>query len=239
MIAYATGRELIDILDSQLILEAEQLPQTARGVTRLAQLNLSAGGEDAQRALPNVATLIRTQTGISIQVPDASVGFQEQELSEVFLLWVHGRREFQLTTQQRELLRRFIENGGVILGTAICGDDAFCESFRREFSGLAGAPGLRSLPADHPLLTTEFLGYDIRTVTIRRISRGTAGQQVRKQKAPPVLEYAESDGVVSIVFSPLDLSCALESQNSVQCPGYGTEDAAKIVTNIVKMAINQ
>ena len=36
-----------------------------------------------------------------------------------------------------------------------------------------------------------------------------------------------------IFFSPLDLSCALESPNSVQCPGYSTEDAAKIVANLL------
>jgi hypothetical protein len=47
------------------------------------------------------------------------------------------------------------------------------------------------------------------------------------------------DHVVGVFFSPLDLSCALESPNSVQCPGYGTEDAAKIVANLVLYALQQ
>ena len=89
------------------------------------------------------------------------------------------------------------------------------------------------------MLTTEYYGYDLRSVTIRRIRSGQTGQVIQKQTQPPILEFAQVDGVVAVVFSPLDLSCALESQNSVQCPGYGTEDAAKIVTNIVQLALHQ
>ena len=168
-----------------------------------------------------------------------SVGFDEQDLAEVSVLWVHGRREFKLTSRQRDSLRQFIDRGGVIFGTAICGDESFTQSFRSEFSKVLGETTLHSMPADHPMLTTQYYGYDLRSVSIRRIGRGGGGQQIQRQTSPPLLEIAEVDGVVAVVFSPLDLSCALESQNSVQCPGYGTEDAAKIVTNIVQMALNQ
>ncbi|MCA9139245.1 MAG: DUF4159 domain-containing protein [Planctomycetales bacterium] len=239
IIAYATGRELKDKLDAQIVMQGDTTNTTERGTTRIASLNLGAGGEDARRALPNASTIIRNQTQVATTVPETPVGFDEKALAEVSVLWIHGRREFVLTPQQRDALRRFIDNDGVILGTAICGDDAFAQSFRKEFAKILGETPLKSMPADHPMLTTRFYGYDLRSVTIRRISHGGSGQQIRRQTSPPVLEFAESDGIVSVVFSPLDLSCALESQNSVQCPGYGTEDAAKIVTNVIQMALNQ
>ncbi|MEL7266389.1 MAG: DUF4159 domain-containing protein, partial [Planctomycetota bacterium] len=47
------------------------------------------------------------------------------------------------------------------------------------------------------------------------------------------------EGVASVFLSPLDLSCALESQNSVQCPGYDTTDAAKIAVNLILYAMQQ
>ena len=95
---------------------------------------------------------------------------------------------------------------------------------------------LQTLPADHPLLKI-YGGYDIQSVTIR--TPATAGTAISRRSGPPVLEYAVVDNVVGVFFSPLDLSCALESPNSVQCPGYETEDAAKIVANLVLYALQQ
>ena len=238
IIAYATGRELKDKLDRQVILQTDQLQTTQRGATRIASLNLGAGGEDARRALPHAATIIRNQTQVPVSISDGGVSFDAESLAEVSLLWIHGRRSFELTAQQRESLRTFIQRDGVILGSAICGDEAFTKSFREEFAKIVGEP-LESMPADHPMMTTEYLGYDLRSVTIRRITRGAGRQQVRRQTSPPMLEYAQREGVVTVVFSPLDLSCALESQNSVQCPGYDTQDAAKIVTNVLQMTLHQ
>ncbi|OYP36963.1 DUF4159 domain-containing protein [Rhodopirellula sp. MGV] len=239
IIAYATGRELKDKLDAQIVLQSESLSEAARGSTRIASLAIGAGGADARRALPNVATIIRNQAQIDIAVPDSEVGFESLDLANVDLLWVHGRREFTLSPKQRDALSEFINNGGVILGTAICGDEGFADSFRTQINQVLGQTKLASMPADHPMLTRQYLGYDIRSVTIRRPSRAGRGMPVRKQVGPPMLEYAELDGFVAVVFSPLDLSCALESQNSVQCPGYKTEDAAKIVTNVLQMTLHQ
>ncbi|MEM0924795.1 MAG: DUF4159 domain-containing protein [Planctomycetota bacterium] len=240
LIAYATGRELKDKLDAQLVLQTDSFDLSPRGATTLARLNLGAGGEDAKRAVPHAATLMRNQTQVPVAASDKAIGFDADGLSQVSVLWVHGRRDFSLSAEQRSTLRTFVENGGVILGTAICGDESFAGAFRREFGSLLEG-GLRSMPADHPALTRRYYGYDIRSVTIRRISRRSqgGGQQVRRQVSPPVLEIGEVDETVAIVFSPLDLSCALESQNSVQCPGYDTQDASKIVTNIVQMALHQ
>ncbi|KAA5539602.1 DUF4159 domain-containing protein [Roseiconus nitratireducens] len=239
LVAYATGRELKDKLDNPIVLRADSLPTAQRGTTRIARLDVGAGGEDARRALPNVSTLIRDQAQIPVSVPEDSVGFTDADLAEVTVLWIHGRREFELSSEQREVLKNFLDRDGVILGTAICGNEAFAASFRREIAGLLGGEAMRPMPADHPMLTDQYFGYNLRSVTIRRPSRGGQGQSIRRQTGPPLLEYAEVGGIVGVVFSPLDLSCALESLNSVQCPGYATEDAAKIVTNVVQMALYQ
>ena len=53
------------------------------------------------------------------------------------------------------------------------------------------------------------------------------------------MELASVDSVAGVFFSPLDVSCALESQNSVQCHGYDTADAAKIVANVLLFALQQ
>lgn len=238
IIAYATGRELKDKLDAQIVLKADASSPTERGTMRVARLDVGAGGEDARRALPNVATIIRRQAEVPVAVPEETVGFNEDDLAEVSVLWIHGRRAFVLTSAQRKQLALFLQRGGVIFGSAICGDDSFAKSFRQQIGDVLVGSKLKTMPADHPMLKRDYGGADIRSVTIRRPAR-RGGGEVRRQNSPPMLEYAELDEVVAVVFSPLDVACALESQNSVQCPGYSTEDAAKIVINVIQMALNQ
>jgi len=40
-----------------------------------------------------------------------------------------------------------------------------------------------------------------------------------------------------VIFSPYDLSCALENQASIECRGYVREDAAKIGINCLLYAM--
>jgi hypothetical protein len=248
VIAYATGRELKDKLDQRLVINGNNLPQPTRSSVRLAMLALDAGGNEARRALPNAAAIISQRVPIPITAAAEAVGFQPDQLRDIQLLWIHGRTDFTLTAPQREGLAEFLRNGGMVIGTAICGSKAFAEAFRREIALVLPEAPLRSMPPDHPALTNAFGGFDVSAVTIRTPAGGSsggpagggpAGGGISRRTSPPVLEFAELDDLASVFFSPLDISCALESQNSVQCPGYSTEDAAKIVANVILFALQQ
>ena len=236
LIAYATGRELKDKLDQRVILDAGDSVVVSRGAIQLAMLNLDAGGQDARRALPNVASLVSSRVPIPIVAAPKPVGFDSEQLRDVPFLWIHGRTDFSWDEAEREAIREFAQNGGVILGSAVCGSEPFADAFRREMAKVLPESPLKVLPSDHAALTTPG-GFDLRGVTIRTPVEG--GKEITKRVAPPVLEVAKVDNVAGVFFSPLDLSCALESPNSVQCPGYSTEDAAKIVANLVLYALQQ
>ena len=60
---------------------------------------------------------------------------------------------------------------------------------------------------------------------------------VREAQTPPVLEALEVDGRIVVVFSPYDISCAMENSVSAECKGYIREDAAKLGVNIVLFAL--
>ncbi|MGI9470014.1 MAG: DUF4159 domain-containing protein [Rubripirellula sp.] len=236
LIAYATGRELKDKLDQRVILDAGESVVTSRGAIQLAMLSLDAGGEEARRALPNVAALVSARVPIPITAAPQAVGFNAKQLQDVPFLWIHGRTDFSWDDAEREAIREYVENGGVILGSAVCGSKPFADAFRREIAKTLPEAPLNVLPAEHPALASTG-GFDIRGVTIRTPMEG--GREISKRVGPPVLEIASVDNVIGVFFSPLDLSCALESPNSVQCPGYSTEDAAKIVANLVLFALQQ
>jgi hypothetical protein len=60
----------------------------------------------------------------------------------------------------------------------------------------------------------------------------------RIQKAPPELEGIELDGRMAVIFSPLDISCALEQHEALQCRGYTRQDAARIALNVLMYALS-
>ena len=100
---------------------------------------------------------------------------------------------------------------------------------------------LRRLPAEHDLFTSQFGGFDITKVTLRSPATKLNGERIQAQEASvtPHVEGILFDGRLAVAFSPFDLSCALENQNSVECKGYLQQDAARIATNIVIYALQQ
>jgi hypothetical protein len=43
----------------------------------------------------------------------------------------------------------------------------------------------------------------------------------------------------AVVFSPYDISCALENHASLECEGYIRQDAARIGINVVMYSLHQ
>jgi hypothetical protein len=240
IIAYATGRELQDKLDQRLVIrpEASEI-ETQRGVIRMARLALGAGAEDARRALPNLVTIASEQIAARLQADVEDVGLDADALAEYPILWLHGRTDFTWSPAERREVKTFLDRGGVILVDSICGSQEFTTAFRRELAATLPESPLRPIDGDHPLLTNAFGGYDLRGVTIRTPARSGGAMEVNRRRGAPQVEVAVVDSVAAVFFSPLDLSCALESQNSVQCPGYDTTDAARIGINLILYALQQ
>ncbi len=238
IIAYATGRELKDKLQSRTVINASESSGGQRGVLRLATLATDTGGDQAKRALPNVATLLRQRVPMQVSAAPESILLDENSLRDVGVLWIHGRESFEFTDKQRQALQQYIERDGYILANSICASDAFAESFRREMKRLLPDSPLESMPPNHRAWTTAFGGFDVSRVTIRS-PQLNEGQALRKQSESPRLEVAVVNEFASVFFSPLDLSCALESQNSIQCEGYSTDETVKIVANVLLYALQQ
>jgi hypothetical protein len=49
----------------------------------------------------------------------------------------------------------------------------------------------------------------------------------------PELEGIQIDGRWAVIFSPYDISCALEQHEALECRGYTREDAARIGLNVL------
>ena len=116
----------------------------------------------------------------------------------------------------------------------------FTAAFRREINDLFADQGIKlePIPATNPMFTNQFGGYDLSQVSRREPqNRAVDGPlQAKTRKGAPELEGLKIGDRYAVIFSPYDLSCALEKHDSLQCDGYTRDDAERIGLNLLLYA---
>jgi hypothetical protein len=100
---------------------------------------------------------------------------------------------------------------------------------------------LAPIPPDDELFTDRFGGASLKTVKRREAGRRNAAGGIESvtREVSPELEGVRIDDRYGVVFSPYDLSCALERHEAIECPGYSREDAARIGINVILYSLHK
>lgn len=233
VITYATGRQLKKRLAAPTIIP-DELDDTdlLRGAIRMPRM-ANGGVDDTPQAVPHLLQAMKDATTTLVDTDSPMLPPGNDQFKIAGIAYLHGREAFEYSDQDQRDLREFLVNGGFLLGDAICGSNAFAEAFESQVAAAVPEGRWEDVPLNDPMLTPEYGGFDIRTVT--RVDPGGGGQR-ESQDAPVLRRYILEDRSVAI-FSPLDLSCSLESQGTTQCPGYSREDAARIGINMIFYAL--
>ncbi len=232
VIAYATGRELFNKLERPKILSAGDENQLNRGRLTIARLRHTGGWDTAPNALGRLQAALET-VGIEAARQTPNLPGNDPALFDYPLIYMHGRKNFQLSDEEIAGLGKYLSNGGFLFADACCGAEQFDESFRKLITQMFGQP-LEKIPVGHELYNMQ-LGYDIRRVKRRIPAEGpnVSSIETRESIGEPILEGIQVNGKYVVVYSKYDLSCALERQATTACAGYATEDAVKIGVNFV------
>jgi Domain of unknown function (DUF4159) len=244
VLTYATNREPKGKEQSFVTpLEDDEVDaKTSRGVIEIAKLSHGGGCNDAPGALVN---LLRTasQGELKLRVRTASemITISDEDLFRYHLVFMHGRHDFRLTPAERKQLHEYLERGGTLLADAICASRPFAAAFRREITAALPGKSLERIPADDPIFTSSYGGYDVRTVAMRDPEAVGENQPIaaRIRQMEPQLEGINIDGHWAVIFSPFDISCALESHEAIGCRGYTQQDAARLGLNVLVYSLNQ
>lgn len=238
VLAYATGRRVNDKLDNPLALGDRKSGPTSR-VIQIPKLDHSGGADDAPNAWRNLLTRFEFDMRMPVDRQKLLVAPVLAELQKHPLLFMHGRRPFEFTPQQRTDLKTYLDRGGFLFIDCICTSTEFADSIRRELKAMYPANPLTPMGADHPCWTESFYGYDVRQVTLHTPDVNPDGTATtRDRRTHPVLDLvALDDGRPVVVFSPYDLSCALENAAASQCIGYDKDDASRIAVNVVMFGL--
>ncbi|MEQ8788497.1 MAG: DUF4159 domain-containing protein [Pirellulaceae bacterium] len=240
VLAYATNRELEDKLRPRVVTSDDDLT-IGRHTLAIPKLAHTGGSDDAPNALRNMLRIANQKLELPVSADARLVKPTDPRLLEHPILFMHGRRDFRFSPEERSALKAYLERGGFLLADSICASEAFTDAFRREMKAIFPEAPLEPLPSGDPLLTQEFRGFDLSSVQLRDPLGRDPGDPLRARiiKTPPRLEVLKTNGRVAVVFSPFDISCALENHTSLECKGYLQEDAARIAVNVLLYALQQ
>ena len=242
VLAYATNREPPPKDEVFAATPAKTISNPAeRSKLGIATLRHPGGCDVAPRALKNLLEAAGRQLQLRVNTDSHLIRITDEELFDYPLVFMHGRNTFQLTEGERKRLRAYLDRGGMIMADSVCASRAFTESFRREMTAIFSGKALTAIPGSDPLWTTKYGGFDLADVARRDPELRATGAPLKaaERHGPPVLEGIKQGSRYAVVFSPYDLSCALEKQDSLECQGYVREDAARIALNVVLYALHE
>jgi hypothetical protein len=241
ILAYATNREVKGREESFASQGPNRADKVVRGRMEIAKLKHPGGCDAAPRALANLMEAASRELKTRVNLHPVLLDIRDDALFDHPVVFMDGRNAFRLTDEERARLRTYLERGGLLFADAICSSPAFAESFRREIGEILRKATLERIPANDPLWTSKYGGFDLATVTRRDPQPGGGSEPLRAvlRKVPPELEGVKLDGHYVVVFSPYDISCALEKHDSLECRGYTREDAARIGLNVLLYATQQ
>lgn len=240
VLTYATGREVKYKNPAASPLTATVVDDAAdRGQMSIANVLHPGGCNAAPSALANLLRHAH-EAGLAIRQTPHQTALSDPAIFKHQLLFMHGRNDFELTPAERDNLREYLQRGGTLLANAICSSPAFTRSFRREMHKLFPAAGLTQVPAEDAILSPAFGGANVRRVSRRKMRSllDPAGSPPAVVEETPRLEAISMNGRYAVVFSPLDISCGLESE-PMGCPGYRHRDATQLAMNILLYTLNQ
>ncbi|MGI9427048.1 MAG: DUF4159 domain-containing protein [Bythopirellula sp.] len=243
VVAYATNREPKG--KEEAFLGADTLIELnaagSRGTIQIAKLQHGGGCNDAPGALVNLLrAAAQGELQLRVSTSEFPVRADDKALRRFHLAFMHGRHDFKLSGKEREALKEYLENGGTLFADSICASKEFATAFRREIQAVFPESQLRRIPVSDPIFSAAPGGYDIRQVSRRDPAQQEADQPLRTRvrQVEPELEGIQIDGRWAVIFSPYDISCALEQHESLECRGYTREDAARIGLNVLMYTLN-
>ena len=240
VVAYATGRELKEKLDRPRV-ASEGDGGLASRVLEIPKLSHTGGSDDAPNAWRNVLNRLRFDMKMRVTLKRKFVEPKLEQMAKYPILFVHGRNRFEFSDDQRQAIRAYVDRGGFIFADSICASQPFADSFRKEMKTIFPDEGMEVVGKEHPIWTDQFAGYDVRTVILRSPTVTAEGRAAYNERETyPLMEsVVMKNGRMAVLFSPYDLSCALENSGLSECRGYQRDDAAKIGVNVVLFALQQ
>ncbi len=206
--------------------------RTAAGdVFRFGMVSYS-GSWDVNPALQNsVLQGLKENTGLEVDYSPVTVSLDDPQLADTPLVFMTGHYDFQLTREEVDGFRHYLQRGGMVVATAAAGLKPFDLGFRRELKKVIPEGELLKLPATHPLFASGWNPVDRVEYTPPAL------------RDDPTLEMPEFyglflDGRLAVIYTPFDLMSGVNHESNAYAKGLTADDATRVVMNIITYALS-
>ncbi|MEM7557617.1 MAG: DUF4159 domain-containing protein [Planctomycetota bacterium] len=152
-----------------------------------------------------------------------SVKLASKEVYNFPLVIMTGEGEFQLTAEERENLRLFVERGGFLLASAGCSSPEWDRSFRKEMATVFAKREMKTLEMKHLVFHTV---YDV-------------AELKAKQGTPKPLQGIHFGSRLGVLYSQDGLNDTSNSEGCCCCGGNEITNAEEINVNILVYSLLQ
>jgi hypothetical protein len=236
VVAYATGLEPPPEKGDGRAVINNKPDLVRRGYLQAAQINYGPDFQPARNAMRVLMSHVQKTQGLDVITQTKAINLGDVNLPNYKFLYMHGRREFNFSEAHRKRLREHLENGGLLLADACCGDERFDKAFREMIVQTFGRP-LEPIKMDDFFLSDK-VGKSLTRVQLRTKS----GQPYASME--PILEGVRLDpknpkSPWIVIYSKYDIGCALDRHSSSDCLGHNHESALDVATQAVLYALKE
>jgi hypothetical protein len=130
-----------------------KLEYKAADVAENANVNSPTGSNWNQRPrdVPNICRWTGRQQERTLNFQIAGIDAPLESLQDAPILYIAGNQPLKLTDEKTAKLKKFIEDGGMIVGNADCANKLFVESFKKLGEKMFPTYEFRVPPTDHPM----------------------------------------------------------------------------------------
>ena len=167
-------------------------------------------------------TTVQQKTSISTERRFKAVKLADEELFKIPFVIMTGEGDFNLTTKERENMKRYLTSGGFLLASASCSSKPWSTAFERELKSLFGKDALKDIPLDHEIFRTIF--------EVKDLKLSHAGSEVP-------LRGLTHDGKIVAVYSSEGLNDTAHTEGCCCCGGNEIQNSMEINANILAYAL--
>jgi hypothetical protein len=243
IVAYATGMEPPKPRGTEMpVFKDDQVEKRIpRGYLKVGQVRHGGDWQAARQAMPNLMTELR-KLGLDVALQTEEIQLASPGSVSYKFLYMHGRRDFDLSDKEKERLKFNLENGGLLLADSCCGyvkSRGFDQSFRKLMKELWPDQPLEAIPLNDELFGAELNGAAIKEVHCRRESPDGKGPEAEYRSVPPELEGIKINGRWAVIYSKYDIGCALEKRPATDCLGHDYPSAVTLAKAAVLYAMKR
>ena len=191
------------------------------GVVQVANL-VYAGTKSSRCFSDHFLVAAEKESAISTSRRFHAVKLSSESVFEFPLVIMTGEGDFQLTDEERQNLRRYVERGGLLLASAGCSSPEWDRAFRREMAGVFPKQELQAIAMSHPIFHTV---YEIPSLST---SHGGVCRP---------LEGIAIGGRLGVIYSQDGLNDSHSTPGCCCCGGNEIVNAVQINVNILAYAL--